>query len=60
MVGDTKFVGLYSGKWTPKLDSVLDDLGGNGGCGCFLKEWMRKSESKSTPLLNSSKTLGGI
>lgn len=55
-----KSVGLYSGKWTPKSDSVLGDPGGCGGFGCVSKEWMRKIESKSTPLSNSSKILGGI
>lgn len=55
-----KSVDLYSGKWTPKSDSVLVDPSGNGGSGCFSKEWLREAESKSTPLSNSSETLGGI
>lgn len=55
-----KFVGLYSGKWTPKSDSVLGDPGGSGGSWCISKEWMRKEQHKSTPLSNSSETLGGI
>lgn len=52
--------GLYSSKWTPKSDSVLGDPGGSGGSWCISKEWMRKSESKSTPLSNILETLGGI
>ena len=55
-----KSVGLYLGKWKPKSDSVLGDPGGRGGSWCVSKEWMRKFESKSTPLSNSSETLGGI
>ena len=33
MVGDMKSVGLYSGKLTPKSDSILDDPGGSEGSG---------------------------
>jgi len=55
-----KSVGLYSGKWTPKSDSVLGDPSGKGGSWCVSKEWIRKVEPKSTPLSNSSETLGGI
>lgn len=55
-----KFVGLYSGNWTPKSDLVLGDPSGSRGSWCVSKEWMRKVESKLTPLSNSSETLGGI
>lgn len=55
-----KSVGSYSGKWTPKSDLVLGDLGGSGESRCVSKEWMRKYESTSTPLSNSLETLGGI
>ena len=58
VVGDMKSVGLYSSKWTPKLDSYLGDPFVSGDSWHVSSEWMRKADLKSTPLSKSSETLG--
>ena len=53
-----KSMGLYSGRLTPKPDSVLGDPSGSVGIGWDSNEWIRYADLKSTPLFRSSATLG--